>query len=108
RQLRSAWLGNFIGLILVPLTILRMMHPATPEEWFVIYALWLIEGGCTYFTLAANSGILYLTASLCFLLAVLAPFVPFYMPLVGGSLISLNMMTLGLVLRRVAREATSQ
>jgi hypothetical protein len=107
RRLRSSWLGNFIGMILVPLTILRMMHPATPEEWFVIYALWLIEGGCTYFSQAANVGILYVTASVCFLLAVLAPFVPFYMPLVVGSLISLNMTMLGLLLRRVAREAAS-
>jgi hypothetical protein len=107
RRLRSSWLGNFIGMILVPLTILRMMHPATPEEWFVIYALWLIEGGSTYFAQAANLGILYVTASVCFLLAVLAPFAPFYLPLIIGSLISLNMTTLGLLLRRVAREATS-
>jgi hypothetical protein len=107
RHLRSSWLGNSIAVLLVPLTILCMMHPSTPEEWFVIYALWLIAGGCTYFSLAANSGILYVTGSLCFLLAVLAPFVPFYMPLVVGSLITLNMTTLGLLLRRVAREAAS-
>src|SRR5262249_5572563 len=55
RQLRSSWLGNFIGLILVVLTILRMTHPATPEEWFVIYALWLILAGCTFFSLAAKA-----------------------------------------------------
>jgi hypothetical protein len=107
RQLRSSWLGNFIGLILVVLTIPRMMYPTTPEEWFVIYALWLILAGCTFFSLAANAGILYVSGSLCFLLAVLAPFVAFYMPLVGGSLISLNMTIYGLLLRRVAQEATS-
>jgi hypothetical protein len=105
RQLMSTWLGNYIGLILVPLTILRMLHPVTPEEWFVIYALWLINVGCTFFSLAANSGILYLTASLCFLLAIIAPFIPFYLPLVAGSLMSLNMTTLGFALRRVAQEA---
>jgi hypothetical protein len=108
RHLRSSWLGNSIAIILVPFTILCMIHPATPDEWFVIYALWLIAGGCTYFSLAANSGILYITGSLCFLLAVLAPFIPFYMPLVVGLLVTLNMTTLGLVLRRVAREAPSQ
>jgi serine/threonine-protein kinase len=107
RRNLSIWLGNFIGLILVALTILRMMHPTTPEEWFVIYALWLILLGCTFFSLATNAGILYVNGSLCFLLAVLAPFVPFYMPLVLGLLMSLNMTTLGLVLRRVAREATA-
>src|SRR5262249_37423444 len=46
RQLRSTWLGNSIAVILVPLAILCMTHPTTPEEWFVIYALWLIAGGC--------------------------------------------------------------
>jgi hypothetical protein len=107
RRSMSTWLGNWIALILVPLTILRMMHPTTPEEWFVIYALWLIVLGCTFFSLAANAGILYLNGSLCFLLAVVAPFVPFYMPLVVGALMSVNVTTLGLVLRHVAREAAS-
>jgi serine/threonine protein kinase len=107
RQSMSTLIGNWIGLILVPLTILRMMHPATPEEWFVIYALWLIVMGCTGFTLAANAGVFYVIGSLCFLLAVIAPFVPFCMPLVLGALMSLNLTTVGLLFRRVAREATS-
>jgi serine/threonine-protein kinase len=105
RLVTSSWLGNFIGLVLVELTVVRMLHPTTPEEWFAIYALWLILAGCTYFSLAANTGVLYVTGSLCFLLAVLAPLAPFYMPLIFGSLISLNMTTVGVVFRRVAREA---
>jgi hypothetical protein len=108
RRNLSTWLGNWIGLILVPLTILRMLHPTTPEEWFVIYALWLIVIGCTFFSLAANAGLLYLNGSLCFLLAVLAPFVPIYLPLILGSLMWLNLTTLGLLSRRVAQEAVSQ
>jgi hypothetical protein len=108
RHLLSSWLGNFIGMILVPLTILRMMHPTTPEEWFVIYALWLIEVGITFFSFASNAGFLYVTASLCFLLALLVPFVAFYVPLIVGTLMSLNMTTFGLVLRRVGQEARSQ
>jgi hypothetical protein len=107
RRYMATQFGNLIGAILVALTIPRMMHPTTPEEWFVIYALWFIVVGCTFISLAANAGILYLTGSLCFLLAVLAPLVPFYLPLIGGSLISLNMTTVGLLLRRVAREATA-
>jgi tRNA A-37 threonylcarbamoyl transferase component Bud32 len=108
RRLRSTWLGNFIGMILVLLTIPRMMHPTTPEEWFTIYALWFIGVGSTFFSLAAYAGFLYVTASLCFLLAVLVPFVPFYTPLIVGLLLSLNMTTFGLFLRRVAREAKTQ
>jgi serine/threonine protein kinase len=108
RRNRSILLGYWIGLILVPLTILPMVHPASPEAWFVIYAMWLIVLGCTGFSLAPNAGILYLNGSLCFLLAVLAPFVAFYLPLVMGALMSLNFTTIALLLRRVAREATSQ
>jgi hypothetical protein len=103
----SSRLGNFIGMILVPFTVLWMVHPTTAEQWFVIYAIWLIGMGGTFFSFGANAGILYLNGGLCFLLAIVAPLVAFYMPLVVGSLMSLNMMTVGLVLRRVAREATS-
>jgi hypothetical protein len=108
RQLVSTWLGYFIGMVLILVTILRMTHPTTPEEWFVIYALWLIGVGCTFFSLAVNAGFLYMTASVCFLLALLVPFVAFYMPLIVGSLMSLNLMTFGLFFRRLAREAVSQ
>ena len=108
RRYMATQFGNFIGAILVALTIPRMMHPTTPEEWFVIYALWLIAAGCTFFALAADAGFYYVSGSVCFLLAILAPLIPFYLPLVAGSLVSLNMTAVGLLLRRVAREATSQ
>jgi hypothetical protein len=108
RRNLSVWLGNFIGLVLVALTILRVTHPTTPEEWFVIYPLWLIVAGCTFFSQAANAGFLYVNGILCFLLAVLAPLVLFYMPLIGGVLLWVNLTTLGLLLRRVAREAKAQ
>jgi hypothetical protein len=57
--------------------------------------------GCAFFSLAGEVGIMYVSGSLCFLLVVLAPLVPFYMPLVGGAVMSVNVMILGLVLRRV-------
>jgi hypothetical protein len=108
RRPMSIWLGNFIGMILVAHTILRVTHPAAPEEWFVIYALWLILLGCSFFSLAPNAGILYINGSLAFVLAVLAPFVSFYMPLVVGVFMSLNMTTLGFLLRCVAQDATAE
>jgi hypothetical protein len=107
RQVMSSRLGNFIGMILLPFTIWGMIHPTRPEEWFVIYAIWLIGMGCTFFSFAAHAGFLYFNGCLCFLLAAMAPLFPFYMPLIVGALMSLNMMTLGFVLRRVAREAAS-
>jgi hypothetical protein len=61
----------------------------------------------TFFSFTANAGFLYVSGSVCFVLAVLAPFIPFYMPLVAGSLMSLNMTTIGLFLHRVARETTT-
>jgi hypothetical protein len=105
RQVISSRLGNFIGMILVPLAVLGMVHPAAPEEWFVIYAIWFIGMGTSSFFFAPNAGILYINGSLCFLLAALAPLVPSYMPLFVGSLMSLNMLTVGFLFRRVALEA---
>jgi serine/threonine protein kinase len=104
----STWLGHFIGMLLLAIAYLRSTHPTTPEEWFVIYSLWLVLVGCTFFSLGANAGILYVTGSLCFLLAVLTPLMAFYMPLVVGALMSLNMATLGFLLRRVAQDAKAQ
>jgi hypothetical protein len=94
-------------MILVPFTVVWMVHPATAEQWFVIYAIWPIGMGGTFFSFGASAGILYLNGGRCFFLAVLAPLIAFYMPLVVGSLMSLNLTTLGLLLRRVAREAAS-
>jgi len=107
RRYMSFWLGNFFGMVLVAVTIPRMMNPTTLEEWFMIYALWLILVGCTFCAVAATMGIFYVNAGLCFVLALLAPVAPFYMPLVMGSLMSVNMATLALVLRRASREAAS-
>jgi hypothetical protein len=107
RRLLSTWLGTLFGMILVPPTIVLVADPTTPEQWFVIYALWLILVGCTFFSLAAHAGFLYVTGSLCFLLAALAPFVPVYMPLVVGALLSLNLTIFGLFFRHLARQATS-
>jgi serine/threonine protein kinase len=104
----SSWLGHYIGLVLALLVIACMMHPATPEEWFVVYPLWLIVTGSTYFSLGTNAGIMYVIGSLCFLVAVLAPLVPFYMPVVLGAQMSLNLTILGLRLRWLAKTATSQ
>jgi hypothetical protein len=106
RRIMSTWLGSFIGMLLAAFTMLRMLHPAVPEEWFVIYALTLIVMGCTCFAFAANAGFLYLTGSLCFLLALLTPFVLFYMPLIVGALMTVNLATFGLFFRRLAQEAT--
>jgi hypothetical protein len=50
RQLMSAYLGDLIGMILVPLTIVGMSDPTTPEEGFVIYAVWFIVVGFSYFS----------------------------------------------------------
>ena len=78
RHVMSSRLGNFIGMILVPFTVVWMVRPATAEQWFVIYAIWLIGMGGTFFSFGANAGIFYLNGGLCFLLAVVAPLVAFF------------------------------
>jgi serine/threonine protein kinase len=106
RQLASTWLGHAIGFVLIPVAVVRMVRPHTTEEWFVIYSLWLVQVGGTFFTFAASAGFLYITACVCFLMALLVPWLPLYTPLLVGLLMSVNMMTQGLLLRRLAKEAT--
>src|SRR5262249_54029066 len=82
-------------------------HDYDQPEGRTVWPLARFRGwtGGTYFSLAANAGVMYVLGSLCFLVAALAPFVLFSMPLVFGALISLNLSILGLGLRRLAREA---
>jgi serine/threonine-protein kinase len=104
----SSWLGHYIGLVLVLVAIGGMMHPRTPEEWFVVYPLWLIVTGCTYFSLGTNAGLMYIIGGLCFLTALLSLLVPFYMPIILGAQMSVNLTILGLRLRWLAKTAKSQ
>jgi hypothetical protein len=108
RQITSTYVAHFVAMILVVRTIVRMTHPASAEEWFLIYAVWLILWVCIDFSLAANAGILYFTSGVGLLLALLAPFFPFYLPLFVGSLVSFDLTMWGIVFLRVAREARTQ
>jgi serine/threonine protein kinase len=105
RQVFSTWCGHAIGFLLVPLLIARMVRPETTEEWFVVYAIWLVQVGGTFFTLAPSAGFLYLTGCACFLLALLIPWIPEFAPLLVGTLMSVNMTIHGLFLRRLAKQA---
>jgi tRNA A-37 threonylcarbamoyl transferase component Bud32 len=105
RQLRATWLGHVIGFIIVPIAIIRMVNPQSMEQWFVIYALWLAQVGGTFYTFAANAGPLFIVGTICFILALVVPWIPFYAPLVAGTLMTLNMTTQGLLLHYLAKEA---
>jgi hypothetical protein len=107
RQLWSTWSGHVIGFVLVPPIIIMMVKPETIEQWFVIYALWLTQVGGTFYTIAASAGFLYVTGTACFLLALLIPWIPEYAPLLVGLLMSTNMATHGVFLRRLAKEAAA-
>jgi hypothetical protein len=108
RQIRSVWLGHMFGFVIVPITVVRMIEPTTIEEWFLIYALWLIQVSGTFFALGASAGHMYLTAGFCLGLALIIPWIPAYAPLVVGCLMSLNMTMQGLFLRRLAKEAAQE
>jgi serine/threonine protein kinase len=108
RQLISTWAGHAIAFFLVPITVVRMIEPASLDQWFVIYALWMGLAGCTFVSLAASAGMFYITGGLCFALALITPWVPYWMPLIVGFLMSANMATEWRLLRRLAREAAAE
>lgn len=108
RQVWSSWIGHGIGFVIIPITVIRMVHPKTVEEWFLIYALWLTQVGGTFFTFGASAGFLYVTGAVCFLLALIVPWMPEYIPLVVGLMMTTNMMSQGLFLRHLARQAAAE
>jgi serine/threonine protein kinase len=105
RQLQSTWSGHATGFVIVPIAVVLMVQPTTIEQWFVIYAVWLTLAGCTFVTLAARVGFLYITAGVCFLVALTVPFVPHIAPLLAGALMTANMLSQWALMRRLAKEA---
>jgi serine/threonine protein kinase len=105
RQFLSTWAGHIVGFLLIPIAIVRMVQPVNLEQWFVIYALCLIQVGCTFFTFAATAGFLFITGICCFLLSLLIPWAPSLAPLLIGTLMSVNMTVQGIMLRRLAKES---
>jgi hypothetical protein len=85
-----------------------MIKPQTIEQWFLVYALWMTHVGSTFFALAANAGIFYVTAGACFLLAAVVVWLPDYASVLVGTAMSLNIATQGLFLRRLAKEAAAE
>jgi serine/threonine protein kinase len=45
RRYLANWGGNFVGVILLFVTVLHVTRPTTVEEWFLIYPLWLVLVG---------------------------------------------------------------
>lgn len=108
RQLWSTWSGHIVGFLMVPAIVALLVKPQTIEQWFVVYPIWLTQVGGTFFTFAASAGFLYVTGSACFILAVILVFIPEYAPLLVGFLMSANMASHGLFLRRLAKEAAAE
>ncbi|HXG10786.1 MAG TPA: serine/threonine-protein kinase [Gemmataceae bacterium] len=105
RHLSSTWLAHVIGFALMPVVVFGMAPPRQPDDWFFIYPLWAILAGTTFFSMGGNAGLLYVIGCACFVLALLITWAPAWAPLEVGLLMSINLTTQGLFLRRLGSEA---
>jgi serine/threonine protein kinase len=104
RQVLSVWRGNTVGQCVALLLAWRLTPPDQPERLFLVFPMWLMLVGVVFSTLAVQAGPLYLIAVLAFSLAVLTTFIPQWAPLIVGALVSFNLLTHSLLLRRLGRD----
>jgi hypothetical protein len=101
RHLRSSWFGHLISFVLVPVVLVTMLPLQQAEEIFIVYPLWALLAATTFYGMASEMGALYIVATLCHLAALLMMLVPAWSPFVVGVLMTTNLTTQGLFMRRL-------
>jgi hypothetical protein len=100
RLLRSAWTGNVLAFLAIPLICWLMKTP----DPLLIYPLWAVATGSTFYSLGSLAGVSYTIGTSCFILAPIMALAPHWAPLEVGFLMSLNLLVHGLCLRRVKHD----
>jgi serine/threonine protein kinase len=108
RHLISTWLGHMTALALVPFVVVVVAPLRQPNDLLLIYPLWAILAGLTFFAQGVNAGIMYLVGGGCFGLALLTTWEPTWAPVEVGAFMSTNLTVQGLFLRRLGRESLAE
>jgi hypothetical protein len=104
RHALAVWAGHLIGFALIPCAVLLVRPYREPADVLILYPLWVILAGTTFFALAANAGVFYLIGTGCFLLALVMAWEPSLAPLEVGLLMTVNLTVQGVFLRRLRRK----
>ena len=99
RHFVTVWAGQSIGVLSYWLVVRAVVPPDHPELMFLVYPLWMLQLGLTYLSFASEAGGLYVQGGLFYVLALALVFFLPWAPLIVGSLMTLNMLVSGLLLR---------
>ncbi len=103
RHVLSVWGSHLAAFLLAPLVLWRMGHLERPEDLYLLYPVWALVAGHTFFALGSSAGMLYVTGVACFALAALMTFAPSWSPVGVAVLMTANMTAQGLFLRRLGK-----
>jgi serine/threonine protein kinase len=110
RVLRATWIGHLLGILLMPVVCLIMFR-GRPFDWLMLFPLWLVLVGSTFFKLGAVFwGGFYVAGMVAMVLAVATAFYPAAAPIVISVFASLNLWSQGRFLaiaNRRLRESAS-
>lgn len=103
RHIRAVWLGHNIGFLLMPLVLWQAGMITEPRHWLLLYPLWMVLVGTTFFAIASEAGLLFIIGTIAFALALVAALHLEWAPLVAGLLMSSNITVQGFFLSRLGR-----
>jgi serine/threonine protein kinase len=104
RHVLSIWYAHSVAMLVTLLVAWRLTPPDRPDLLFLVFPLWLAQVGVVFCSLAVEAGPLYALGAAAFGLAVLTTFVPQWAPPIVGAFASTNLLTHGLIMRRLGRE----
>ena len=108
RHLRATWIGHLLGILLMPV-VCYLMWRGKPFDPLMLFPLWLILVGSTFFKLGAVFwGGFYVAALTVFALAVLAAIYLPAAPILVGLFTAANFVFQGHFLQRAKRQFESR
>src|SRR5262249_55919936 len=100
RHFSTVWIMDTVAMPFTWFVVWSVLPPERLDLLFLVYPLWIIQVGMSYFAFASEAGGFYISGAVFFVLAVLVPFVLPWAPLLVGLIMCCNMTTHALFLRR--------
>lgn len=98
RHFATVWGANTLHLVVSWFIVWLVVRGQDPNLLFLVYPLWVLQLGHTYFAFASEAGGFYVTGSLLTILALAMVFFLPWTPLLVGLLMFSNMLSHGLIL----------
>lgn len=100
RHFATVWGANTLDLVVSWFIVWLVVRGQDPNLLFLVYPLWVLQLGHTYFAFASEAGGFYVTGAVFTVLSLITVFFLSWAPLLVGVLMFSNMLFHGIVLRR--------